>query len=226
MSAVRHLEALDGGAAGLRHFGLHPAIVRDIVDPDNLGRVKVGFPWMGEAGTEVSAWARLVSLYADDDQGWLIVPAVDSEVVVAFEAGRVDRPYVVGAVWNGREALPDRPVAANNKRLLKTRSGSLLEFDDTDGTAKVTLSMQSGHRLVLEDSPQQITLRHAGGSEIVIDPAGKVNITTSATVEVNATALNVHAAAAVFDGTITCTTMTASVGVVSPSYTPGAGNVW
>ncbi len=226
MSLVRQFEALDGGAAGLRYFGLHiydrPVVGGSREPGPGQGRL----PWMGAAGEEVSAWARLVSLYADADQGWQIVPAVDSEVVVAFEAGRVDRPYVVGAVWNGREAQPDQPVAANNKRLLKTRSGSLLEFDDTDGTAKVTLSMQSGHRLVMEDAPQQLTLRHAGGSEIVIDPAGKVNLTTTATVEINATALNVHAASAVFDGAITCTTMTASVGVCSPSYTPGAGNVW
>ena len=37
---------------------------------------------------------------------------------------------------------------------------------------------------------------------------------------------NVHAAVANFDGVINCTTLVASASVVSPSYTPGAGNVW
>ena len=45
-------------------------------------------------------------------------------------------------------------------------------------------------------------------------------------VEITASALNVHAASSVFDGTITCTTLTALTSIVSPSYTPGAGNVW
>jgi hypothetical protein len=45
-------------------------------------------------------------------------------------------------------------------------------------------------------------------------------------VELTAAALNVHAAAAVFDGTVTCTSLVASANVASPSYTPGAGNVW
>lgn len=226
MSAVRHLEALDGGSAGLRHFGLHAAIVREIVDPDRLGRVKVGFPWMGEEGAEVTAWARLISLYADKEQGWLILPEVDSEVVVAFEAGRVDQPYIVGAVWNGKEALPEQPAEANNKRLIKTRSGSILEFDDTRGSAKVTLSMKSGHQLVMEDTPQTITLHHAGGSQIVIDAAGRVNITATATVEVSCNALNVHAPMAAFDGAITCTQLTASIMVSAPMYTQGIGNIW
>ena len=45
-------------------------------------------------------------------------------------------------------------------------------------------------------------------------------------VEVNASAVNIHAPAVVCDGIVQCTTLIASAGVVSPSYTPGAGNVW
>jgi len=53
-----------------------------------------------------------------------------------------------------------------------------------------------------------------------------VTITANATVEVNASAVNIHAPAVVCDGIVQCTTLIASAGVVSPSYTPGAGNVW
>jgi len=60
----------------------------------------------------------------------------------AFEAGVLTRPYIIGACWNGREKLPQDPEQANNKRLIKTRSGSLLEFDDTanDHSSKFALS--------------------------------------------------------------------------------------
>jgi uncharacterized protein involved in type VI secretion and phage assembly len=216
--------ATDG--EGPRWFGLYPAVVADLVDPDSKGRIKVKFPSFGADGATVTAWATLLTPYADDDQGIEILPEVDSQVVVAFEAGDPSRPYIVGACWNGKRALPESAQSANNKRLWKTRSGSMLEFDDTQGAAKVTVSMQSGHTLVMDDAAQDITLEHSNGCKININIAGQVTITANATVEVNASAVNVHAPAVVCDGTLQCTTLTATVGVVSPSYTPGAGNVW
>jgi uncharacterized protein involved in type VI secretion and phage assembly len=214
----------DGDA--LRYFGVFPAIVTNIVDPDNLGRIEVKFLWLGSAGANVRAWATLLTPYAGDGQGLEILPEVDTQVVVAFEAGELRRPYIIGASWNGREALPETPAAPNNKRLLKTRSGSLLEFDDTDGAAKVTLSMRSGHTLVLDDSAQEVKLQHANGCIITLTVAGQIEIQANATVEVTASAVNVHAPVATFDGIINCQTLIASSGVVSPSYTPGAGNIW
>ena len=215
----------DGGTASKRFFGIYSAIVKDIIDPDNQGRIKVSFPWLGEAGETVFSWARLVTPYAEDDQGLEILPAVDSEVVVSFEAGNIDSPYIVGAVWNGREALPENPEPANNKRLLKTRSGSLLEFDDTESASKITLSMQSGHKLVFDDSQQQLTLKHANGCEVIMNVGGQVRVTANSTVEINASVVNVHSAAVNCDGTVRCSTLITN-SVISPSYTPGAGNVW
>lgn len=212
--------------SGPLYFGLYPGIVTDIVDPDSLGRIQVKFPSLGEAGDNVRAWATLITPYADDNQGFEFLPAVDTQVVVAFEAGNPRRPYIVGSCWNGRESLPEAPEAANNKRLIKTRSGSLLEFDDTDGAAKVTISMSSGHQLELDDGAQEISLRHANGCVIIFNAGGQIEIQANATVEITASAVNVHAATATFDGMVNCTTLIASVGVVSPSYTPGAGNIW
>jgi uncharacterized protein involved in type VI secretion and phage assembly len=214
----------DGGAP--RFFGVYPAIVTDLTkDSENLGRIEVKFPWLGQDGDSVRALATLCSPYADDDQGFEVIPEVDSQVIVAFEAGVLTRPYIIGACWNGKEKLPQNPEAANNKRLIKTRSGSLLEFDDTDGAAKITLSTQSGHTLVLDAGAQEIKLQHSGGSVVKMNAAGQVSITATATVEITASALNVHAASAIFDGLIQCQSLITN-SVVSPSYTPGAGNVW
>jgi uncharacterized protein involved in type VI secretion and phage assembly len=216
---------VDGDARRL--FGVHPAIVTSITDPDRLGRVEVRFPWLGTQGdADVRAWATLCTPYADDDQGFEVLPAVGTQVVVAFEAGDARRPYVIGSCWNGREALPETPTQTNDKRLIKSRAGSKLEFDDTQGAPKVTVSMQSGHKVVLDDAAQEVTVAHANGASVVIDASGTVRITANATVEVTGASLNVHAPVATFDGLINCTTIICSAGVVSPSYTPGAGNVW
>lgn len=215
----------DGG--GPRYFGLYPALVTDLVDPQGLGRIQVRFPWLGPDGErEVRAWATLLTPYADNNQGYQMLPEVDSQVVVGFEAGDVRRPYLVGCCWNGQASLPEAPEAANNKRLIRTREGSLLEFDDTAGSAKLTLSLQSGHQLVLDDGSSEVTLNHSSGAQIVIRSSGAIEINANSSVDVNAPLLNVHAATANFDGTINCMTLIASAAVVSPSYTPGAGNVW
>jgi uncharacterized protein involved in type VI secretion and phage assembly len=223
---VRISDALPDGAGSARHFGVYPAIVTDVVDPEGIGRIQVRLPWLGGAGADVRAWATLCTPYADDGQGIEILPSVDTQVVLAFEAGDLRRPYIVGACWNGREAPPERAAASNDKRLWKTRSGSLLEFDDTRGAAKVTLSMASGHELVLDDAAQEVRLTHANGCTITMNVAGQVQITANATVEITASAVNVHAPVATFDGIVSCTTLIASSGVVSPAYTPGAGNIW
>lgn len=210
-----------------RYFGLYPGIVTDIVDPDRLGRVEVKFPWLGEEGEmEVRAWATLVSPYADDQQGLQVLPEVDSQVVVAFEAGDPRRPYIIGAVWNGREALPSEPTVDNNIRVLRTRSGSVLEFDDREGAASVRLATQSGHTLTLDDGASQVSLQHSNGVRIQFDAAGNVTISANASVTVNAPAgLTVNSPSSTFSGNVTCLGLTAT-SVTSPLYSPGAGNVW
>jgi len=209
-----------------RYFGVHPAIVTDIVDPDNLGRIEVKFPSLGGDGDSVRAWATLLTPYADDNQGFLVLPAVDTQVVVAFEAGDLRRPYIVGSCWNGKESLPETPAEPNNKRLIKTRAGSLLEFDDTDGAAKVTVSMKSGHKLVLDDGASEIQLTHSNGCQVKLDSSGNVTITATSGVTINApSGMTVTAPSTTFSGNVTCMAFTAT-SVTSPVYSPGAGNVW
>lgn len=214
---------IDGDAP--RHFGLYPALVTDLVDPDNLGRIEVKLPWLGSPGEDVRAWATLVTPYADQGQGYMMLPEVDSQVVVGFEAGDLRRPYIVGAAWNGAASLPDSPQSSNNKRLIKSRSGSLLEFDDTDGAAKVTLRTQSGYKLELDEGGMTVTLTHSNGAKLTIDVSGKVTIQGNASVDVQAPIVNVKAPMAKFDGVVKCSTLIAT-SVVGTSYTPGAGNIW
>ena len=141
-------------ASGPGYFGVYPAIVTDLVDPESLGRIEVRFPWLGTDGDQdVRAWATLCTPYADDDQGLVILPEVGSQVVVAFEAGNLRRPYIVGAAWNGTATLPhDARGRPTTSGCCGPAADSRLEFDDTTGAEKVTLTMQSGHEIVLDDS--------------------------------------------------------------------------
>ena len=215
----------DGGRQN--YFGIYPAIVTDLVDSEKLGRIEVKFPWLGTDGeNEVRSWATLMSPYADDSQGLQILPEKDSQVVVAFEAGDIRRPYILGSCWNGQESLPESPEKANNIRLLKTRSGHELIFDDTSGSTRVTLKTTGGHTLELDDAGPEISLKQSTGSSIVFRASGTIEINGNAGVDINAPVFNVHSAATNCDGLVNCTTAIMSTACSAPLYTPGAGNIW
>ncbi|GAA0460710.1 hypothetical protein Ade02nite_15050 [Paractinoplanes deccanensis] len=217
-----------------RWYGLFPATVRTLAgDPEKRQRIEVSLDWLprSDGGGPVTAWATVVSPYAGADQGLRILPEIGSTVVVGFQAGYPDRPYVLGGTWNGTAAMPDEPTDANDLRVLRTRSGTRLEFDDTPGAVAVRLSVAGPdgpmHRLTLDDAAGTVTIESASGATITLDASGGVAVNAASTVDITAAAVNVHAATSTFDGLVTCEGLVAKGGgVVSPSYTPGVGNVW
>ena len=101
--------------------GVFPAVVIDNVDPENLGRVQVQLPQMDESGQRSSkVWARMATLMAGKNRGTWFIPDANDEVLVAFEAGDVRRPYVIGSLWNGTSLPPETMEANNNKKLLRS----------------------------------------------------------------------------------------------------------
>lgn len=215
----------DGSAPG--YFGVYPAIVTDLVDADSLGRIEVRFPFLGSDGDrDVRAWATLCTPYADDNQGLAILPEVGSQVVVAFEAGNLRRPYIVGCSWNGQAALPDTPADANDIRLLRSRANSRLEFDDNRTSPKITLRTRTGHEIVIDEGGGgEITVEHALGCSVRLTNTS-VEVTANVDVSVTATRVEVTAPISTFSGVVQAQTVIADSFVISPAYTPGVGNIW
>jgi uncharacterized protein involved in type VI secretion and phage assembly len=217
-----------------RWYGLFPATVKKLTDdPEGRQRIQVNLDWLprSDGNGPVTAWATVVTPYADADQGLMILPEIGSTVVVGFQAGYPDRPYVLGGTWNGFAQMPNEPSDANDLRVLRTRSGTRLEFDDTPGAVAVRLSVAGPegpmHRLVLDDAGGTITIESASGATVTLTADGGVTIDAAATVDISAAMVSVDAEMSTFSGTVVCDTLiTTGGGVVSPSYTPGAGNVW
>ena len=116
-----------------------------------------GFPWLGTDGDrDVRAWATLCTPYADDDQGLAILPEVGSQVVVAFEAGNLRRPYIVGCAWNGQAALPHDPEQRQQHPAAalpgRQPAGVRRHRRRAEGHASRTAA---GHEVVLDDGAQR-----------------------------------------------------------------------
>src|SRR5258708_1417769 len=100
------LERSPTGPGGL-FYGVYPALVTDVQDPEGQGRVKVRLPWAPDpGGSSYETWARLATMMAGGGRGSWFVPDPQDEVLVAFEGGNPRRPYVVGALWNGQDNPP------------------------------------------------------------------------------------------------------------------------
>lgn len=132
-------------------FGVTIGIVTNNQDPDGLGRVKVRFPWLSDQ--DESHWARMLSPMAGKERGLYFLPEVDDEVLVAFEHGMAEFPYILGALWNGKDKPPENNSdGKNNLRTLKSRSGHIIRLDDTDGAEKIEIIDKSGKNSVIVDT--------------------------------------------------------------------------
>ncbi len=215
-------------------YGVFPALVSDIKDPDGQGRVKITLPWSPDTGgAAYEVWARLATFMAGNNRGSWFIPDVNDEVLVAFEAGDVRRPYVLGAMWNGRDTPPQSMDGSGNNylKVLRSRNGVKLTLDDQDGQEKFIVETPGGQKITLQDGPGSITVEDSNGNSIKLEAAG-VTVTASAkvtinasTVEVSAGMVTVNAGMSKFSGVVQCDTLISN-SVISASYTPGAGNIW
>jgi uncharacterized protein involved in type VI secretion and phage assembly len=151
-------------------YGVVVGIVTSNQDPDKQGRVKVQYPWLSDK--DESHWARIATLMAGKDRGSFVLPEVDDEVLLAFEHGDRNFPYVIGALWNGKDTPHyDNADGKNNLRVFTSRSGHELIFDDSDGKEQVKLHTKAGHQLLLDDSSgqAQVKLHTKAGHQILLD---------------------------------------------------------
>ena len=219
---------------GGRWYGVLPALVVDIKDPDTQGRVKVTLPWSVDAkGERYEAWARLATMLGGNNRGSWFIPDVDDEVLVAFEHGDPRRPYVLGGLWNGQDSAPESMDGAGNnyKKVLRSRNGVKITLDDQDGQEQLILETPGGQKITLKDGPGSVEVADSNGNSIKLEAAG-ITITASAKVTVNASQLaisagmvTVDAGMSKFSGVVQADTVISN-SVVSASYTPGAGNIW
>jgi uncharacterized protein involved in type VI secretion and phage assembly len=232
--AAANNQRIPTGPGGL-FYGVYPATVADITDPDDQGRVQIRLPWAPDpSGGSYEVWARLATLMAGGNRGTWFIPDVGDEVLVAFEAGDPSRPYVVGSLWNGQDSPPEQMDGSgeNNLKTILSRQGVRMTMDDTDGAVQLRLETPGGQKITLSDQDSSLVVEDATGnsirletSGITIDAVTKVTISASAEVEIRAGMVTVNSGFSQFSGVVQCSTLISN-SVVSASYTPGAGNVW
>ena len=166
--------------------------VSDNNDLEGKGRVRVRFPWYSDSAQ--SDWARCMTFMAGDQIGAHFVPDVGDDVMVAFERGDVQRPVVLGSVYNGvtrRSAqLAVDPTRQNKVRQIKTASGHTIRFDDSSGREQLVITDKAGSKITMSQNgtvsiealnieltaKQNVSIKAANVRVSLTDPAGTMDV--------------------------------------------------
>jgi type VI secretion system secreted protein VgrG len=151
-----------------RMSGVVPARVVEHADGRGMGRVQVRYDWMDGDRT---AWARMTTPSAGGGRGFMFMPEVGDEVLVAFEHGDPERPYIIGALWNGVDSAPRQgfwdgeamqavgaggqlaaDMARNDIKRIVTKSGNCIQLVDVGGKESIVISTPGGQKIQLIDS--------------------------------------------------------------------------
>jgi len=160
------------------------AYVTDNHDPQKWGRVRVHFWWQEEG--QKSPWIRTVNLSGGDGYGSYFVPEINSEVLVGFEGGDPQKPYIIGAMRN-KIWKPDEKwvTQSNDFKIIKTRSGHTIKFNDTKGAGKITIEAKGDLELIGNNIKltAQDGIEINGGNKIkIISDQGNIQVLSQDTV--------------------------------------------
>jgi len=184
---------LPGVSGRHRIQGLAIAIVTNNDDPEKRGRVKLKFPWLGD--DVESSWTRVALPGAGHETGVVWIPQVGDEVLVGFEHGEIDRPFVIGGLWNGQDSAPLGEGLFDAGKVKRSgfvsRSGHQLIFFDGDDEAGIALLSADGKfKVSLNQTRGQLHIA-ADGKLLIEANELEIKVRQDATIE--ATGVNVKA---------------------------------
>ncbi|AXT55672.1 hypothetical protein D1815_07870 [Aquimarina sp. AD1] len=133
------------------------AIVKENSDPDGIGRIRVQFPWQRETG-ELTPWLRIVTPHAGGEKGFHFIPELDEEVLIGFEGGNAERPYVLGTLYTGGANPASWNTQSNDVKALRTRSGHTVELNDADGSEFIMITDKNKNIIHIDTANNDITI--------------------------------------------------------------------
>ncbi|MBL8148005.1 MAG: VgrG-related protein [Anaerolineae bacterium] len=191
------------------------ALVTNNNDPDNMGRVKLKFPWFADDAE--SNWSRIAMPGAGKDRGFFVLPEIGDEVLVAFLSGDMNYPVVLGGLYNAKAQPPltSSDAVAEGKvvnRMFKSRTGHIIQLEEKSGAESITIQdgknqvsvkmdaankqmtsksegkydVQSQGDITVESKTAKVTVKATG--DVVIQSNGNVNIKAAANVSIEGNA--------------------------------------
>uniref|UniRef100_UPI000CDEB2DB type VI secretion system Vgr family protein n=1 Tax=Aquimarina sp. I32.4 TaxID=2053903 RepID=UPI000CDEB2DB len=133
------------------------ATVVENSDPDGLGRIKVQFAWQKPLG-ERTPWVRMMTPHAGSDKGFHFIPEINEEVMVGFEGGNAERPFVLGALYNGSQNPSPWQSQNNDIKAIRTKSQHTITLDDSNGAEMITITDKNNNIIRIDTANNNIEI--------------------------------------------------------------------
>ena len=149
------------------------AIVKDNKDPEALGRIRVQFSWQELQDDNMwTPWLRITQAHGGDNKGSYIIPEIDEEVMVGFENGNAEKPYVIGTLYHGKQRPGDGWYSdSNDIKAFRTRNGHTVEVHDVGngGYIRIYDNEKENYILTYSTDEKLIKLESKGNIELYAD---------------------------------------------------------
>ncbi len=153
------------------------ATIADIDDPMKLGRVKVHFTWHQNHAVPNTPWVRVLNTMSQDSSSYFI-PELKSLVMVDFEFGNPDLPFVVGAAYHHNNKPEELFTPDNHLKGIITRGKNHIIIDDTEGKEKILIyNKDKKNKIELSLDGTHISIKSEGN--INIDAGGDISMSAS-----------------------------------------------
>ena len=148
------------------------AEVIDDRDPQQLGRLRVRYYWPVETPHHAETdWLRLLTPYAGHGKGYLMKPEVGSQVLVGYQGGLAEQPFVLGNLFHAKNQQGAKYSPAGNLlKGLQTAGGNKLVMQDAKGAQTILLSNSNNKGTAIQVS-------FAGDGSVSISTNGPINLT-------------------------------------------------
>jgi phage protein D len=168
-------------------------VVTDNQDPQGWGRVKVKYPWLTD--DHASDWARVVIVGGGPQRGLEFLPEIQDEVLVGFEMGDIRYPYVLGGLWNGKDAPPkkNQQIISGGRvqqRVIQSRAGHTVVLDDSDAAASITITDKSGNQMKFDSTANEVSLESKGN--LTVQAQGSLTLKASAEVTIQGAVIKLN----------------------------------
>lgn len=166
-----------------RVFGVMVGSVAKNYDKDHAGYVFVKIPTR-DTDDSIFQWARVAMASAGKSWGQYFIPEVDDQVLLAFEDGLFERPYVIACLPKDSDSYLKAGFNENNQiKGIYTRTGNTIQFDDCDDDkgAKDKITIKTGgdaHEIIMDNENSKIVISDKDGKNSVtmMTEKGKMTI--------------------------------------------------
>lgn len=149
------------------------AVVMDNQDPEQMGRVRVQFSWQEIQDTDLmTPWIRITQAHGGDGKGSYIIPEIGEEVMVGFENGNAEKPYVIGTLYHGDQRPESNWYSdSNDIKAFRTRNGHTVEIHDVGegGFIRIYDHDEENYILTYSTDEKLIKLQSKGNIELYAD---------------------------------------------------------